>query len=256
VLAIRDRKLDVLRLMPFVLIGTTMVVSTMHNWNHGQAVTNRYVTYIGAMMLVHLIYLIALRPKKPMLVLLVVLVATQSVAVLMLNFRNNDYDWSQMEHRPWAKWVLTNYPALYNPDYQIFFVRTAKGVKYDYSPTRSPFSFTTKGGVPTKTMVHIDHLEELRQFGYGDKELDEIRGRHFHQGWTYLQGDLILPQLKDYVVQGSKTENQFVRLPMIMDAIRKDPGWMKLIEKKATDWGMTVDTLVYLDAMYIIDTSE
>jgi len=256
VLSIRDRKVDVLRLMPFVLIGTAMVVSTMHNWNHGQAVANRYVTYIGAMMLAHLIYLIAIRPKKPMLVVLIVLMVTQGVAVLSLNFWKNEYDWSQMEHKPWAKWVLTHYPQLYNPDYQIFFVRTAMGVKYDYSPERSPFSFTTKDGVPTKTMVHIEHLEELRQFGYGDKELDEIRGRHFHQGWTYLHGDLILPKLRDHIVDGSKTEEQVVRLPIVMDAIRKDAGWMKLIEKKATDWGMTVDTLVYLDAMYIIETTE
>ncbi len=51
-------------LIPIALIGAVCIAATIDNWNHGQAVVNRYVTYISAFILVHVFYMIMQFEKK------------------------------------------------------------------------------------------------------------------------------------------------------------------------------------------------
>ena len=113
--------------------------STINNWNHGQATVNRYVTYVGALVLLHFFFLVQeVANKKWMQFILVCSVVTQMLTVYYHQTLNR-YDWSTNEPKPISNWVLSNFPTLYNPDPIIFNSRYAKGLEMD--PAESPTRF-------------------------------------------------------------------------------------------------------------------
>ena len=68
----------------------TLVACTMTHWNHGQAVVNRYVTYLGAILIVHFFFLwLEHKNKKGWQVGLLFCVLSQMATTLYFEKYNN-----------------------------------------------------------------------------------------------------------------------------------------------------------------------
>jgi hypothetical protein len=168
------------------LIGSVCIAAGIDNWNHGQAVVNRYVTYIGAIVLVHCFFLIAqLKNKKIKWTLLFVALSSQ-IATVYYHQSLSKYDWSGGDPKPISNWVLENYPQCYNPDPIIFITRYAMHPSFDV--TRAP-AYYMKNGELFKILVHRDHLHTLLGLGFTEQQILSLASRSYTNGWTYVNID-------------------------------------------------------------------
>ncbi|MBA3704924.1 MAG: hypothetical protein H0W84_03195, partial [Bacteroidetes bacterium] len=108
-------------LVPVIII-MTCIACTMTNWNHGQAVVNRYVTYISAVMLIHFFFLLVQTSGKAIINSFLVLALISQLFTIYYFQTFNSSDRSDVA-KPIANWVLDNYPEFYNPDPSIFISR-------------------------------------------------------------------------------------------------------------------------------------
>jgi len=108
-----------------------------------------------------------------------------SGAVLAID-RPSDMNW--LEHRPLARWVLRDWPALYNPDFEIFTERSAhgeappewllNGVRRDGWMVGLPVAHGRESGEVTKLLVHRDSAAELpRRFRIDPGYLPDLQRR-------------------------------------------------------------------------------
>ena len=172
-------------LIPVLLIGLLMILTTMGNWNHGQSINNRYVTYIGTLMLCHFLIL-SLRwiHVRSILIILALTLVTQVVTIQYFGGPKAKY-WTEGKHKKLAEKVLNRYPQFYNPDPWIFMARTAgfqhesyyyKGVVYrDVNQTFK------------KAIIHKEHLDQVSITELADVKLDElVADKNDQYGWVYI----------------------------------------------------------------------
>ena len=248
---LRKEKFEYNSLLPLFLIVMACIVSMMVNWNHGQAIVNRYATWFSAIIIIHILFITEKINNVVSLVLFNYYFLTQTFSILY-HEQFNIYDWSQTEHRPIAKWFLSNHPELYNPDPQIFIVRTT--LEYNTSPSASPVFYIKDFQTVTKMIVHKDKLDGLLTFGFSKAEIDALKPKlKFINDWAYVNKHDIKSNMT-----GSQIYQQIrnVKLQIIEKKIRDSGAWMKQIEQKAKDWGKTIDEAVRQDAEYIMQQEE
>ena len=161
--------------LPPLILLLTFIVCMMSNWNHGMAIVNRYAIWIGIIIVYHSIELLStygLRLKSS------VICVVFAIQCLFIKIHNpyNDFDWCNLGHLPFAKWALMNYPHLYNPDPQIFIVRTSK--TFDFSINNSPVFYIKKenGKIEVlKVAVHEDGLATLMTYGLTLNQIKNIK---------------------------------------------------------------------------------
>jgi hypothetical protein len=51
-------------------------------------------------------------------------------------------------------------------------------------------------------------------------------------------------------VQGSSKEEKIAE---IIENMKKSPEWMQALQQKAMDWGKPLDSVMYIDAVWMID---
>lgn len=190
---VKNKKLSitVFDFIPLILIVTVAIVSTMGNWSHGQAVTNRYVAYIGTFLLIHFIILFTqFNYLKWVKVLLVLIVISQ---IYTINFYGGIFsdNWDGDKHKPTATYLLDNYPELYNPDPHIFYQRTIpyQSENFYYQGV----TYLDNDNNFKKAIVNVDHLDEVNIGGLTKDQLNLlIEGKKQQYGWVYFhESDLI-----------------------------------------------------------------
>jgi hypothetical protein len=98
----------------------------------------------------------------------------------------SDMNW--LEHRPLARWVLREWPALYDPDFEIFTERSAHaeappmwlltGLWRDGWKLGLPVAHGRASGEVTKLLVHKDSAAELpKRFRIDPAYLPELQRR-------------------------------------------------------------------------------
>lgn len=154
-----------------IVAAMTFFVMPMINWNEGQAVIKRYAVWASMIILAYFIYKIEKLKILPALIIFSIVFLSQ-VIVVHASGGTGIKDWECYKHKSIAKWVLNNYPALYNPDPQIFAIRTAENVIYD---TKFLSKYQDSSGAVCKILVHQQRLAELTKFKISPSKIEKIR---------------------------------------------------------------------------------
>jgi hypothetical protein len=176
-------------------VGASLLIAlpllSQTNWNAGQAIFNRYALYASAPLIVFLgRFFSSLEVSRWFKAFAV----SFSLAFFGLcNFALNTVP-GYVSHKPWVVWVLDHYPALYNPDPEIFIERTL-GREVSMADGRFVVGWPLAGPAKSKVALSDVALDEksdtLRLTGAGsdcwmrrrDLKLDRrVRERN----WTYL----------------------------------------------------------------------
>ena len=237
-------------LFPAILI-IVCGASTIDNWNHGQATVNRYVTYVGAIVLLHFVYLVfKLENKRIKYILLNGAVLTQ-IATVYYHQKLNKYDWSTNEPKPLSNWVLSNFPTFYNPDPTIFNSRYAGGLEMSFD--ESPSYFMKENGEITKFLTHRKHLDNLEKFGFSKTQIDSISPfLKYINDWAYINPGKL--KLSFSNVEMKKMDDE-KRITKQIETIRSTPAWFESIKTKAKQKGMDEERALREDAAFVLHIS-
>lgn len=236
-------------IIPFSVIMITCIAGTIDNWNHGQAVVNRYVTYLSAVIIVHFFYLLMhVEKNKTRNIILFIAVFSQLLTVFY-HQRLSQFDWSTNQPKPIANWILEHYPKLYNPDPIIFIARHTPGGLEKIA--QSPAYYINKNGEITKFLVHEKHLQNLEQFGISKNKIDSIAPLlKYINKWAYINVNENFHS--SFSLDEIKNINSERRLARQIKIIRNDAAWHQLIIQKAKDLNITEEESLRNDAAYIL----
>jgi hypothetical protein len=168
-------------LLVVAVAGMLLGMQTQINWNTDGRGVRRYLIWV----LPALAWLVARAWHDRVLARWVTAAVITSGAVLLLD-PPSDMNW--LEHRPLARWVMREWPALYNPDFEVFTERSAHGeappewlldgVRRDGWILGLPVAHGRASGEVTKLLVHRDSAAELtRRFRIDPAYLAELRRR-------------------------------------------------------------------------------
>lgn len=242
-----DRKWDLL-IFPAILI-IICGASTIDNWNHGQSVVNRYVTYVGGIVLIHFYFLFSeiknSRLKKGFLVLLLL----SQILTVAYHQKFEKYDWTTNTPKPISNWVLSHIPKLYNPDPIIFNSRYAGGIEMDVS--ESPSYFMKENGEITKFLTHKKYMSNLQRFGLSQQQIDSLTPcLNFINDWAYIDVDESLKSKLSSVKL--KQMDNAKKIEKQIQTIKNTPDWYETIKKKAIEKGITEETALMEDAAFVL----
>ena len=234
------------------IILSVIIAGTIDNWNHGQSVVNRYVTYVSGIILVHFIFLFfELKNEKAKKAILVSALLTQILTVYY-HASLSKFDWSTNVPKPISNWVLTHFPTLYNPDPIIFNSRYGGGIEMDIS--ESPTYFMKENGEITKFLVNKKYLNNLQKFGLSISQIDSIAPTlKYINDWAYLD---VTEKLKSSLSNNElkKLDNE-KRINEQIKTIKASPDWYEAIKKKAIEKGLEEDIMLREDAAFVLHIS-
>lgn len=232
-------------LIPLALFAIIFTVASMKNWNHGQAIVSRYVTWITAVMIIHTMYILSQRNDYAKTYWIVGIIAISQILSILYFERNNQYDWSGHHHKAHTAYILNRWPGIYNPDPRIFISRTTNDV--GELPTLSPVIYWDDSLRFKKMIVHKEKLDVLSRFGIVQTQIDSIKQHgNFIINWIYFnEGEMNLDvRYEMFEVDRKRKE--------IRRTIFRTPEWRKNIEEKAQKFKIPVDSMVELDIEYIL----
>jgi hypothetical protein len=237
-------------LLVFIILGISISVSTMGNWNHGMAIINRYASWLSVIIIIHTLYLLNSFGNLFNTVLLNYFFASQCITTLYYD-QFNENGWSSLKHMPLSKWCFKNYPDLYNPDPYIFAGRVTPNIPL--MEVNSPFVYFN-GNEIKKMMVHQNKADELVNFSISKSEIENIKKNNkFNFGWGFLTED----QIK--LIKDPAVVKAFIREKKVQAAYGKilnSTAWTEQIKQKAKDWGKTFDEVLRLDAEFVVELDE
>ena len=251
VVIIKTRKADIWDLIPLVLMSMTLLVSAMNNWNHGMAIVNRYAIWIGVPLLFHVFHLMRDFSMRFRIPLVVSALISQGI-LLSVHLPFNQFDWSNLQHMPIAKWVLNHHPSWYNPDPQIFIARTNR--VFDFTKNSSPVLYFNQNNQLVKLAVHLENVDTLSTFGYKMNSLRSYpKVKSGREHWIYIN---------DFKQRSTKSSVELLRIiensevQRIISDMRANPQWIKEITLKAERNHMDLEEQLLLDARYIFNENH
>ncbi len=236
-------------LIPSALIGAVILAAGIDNWNSGQAVVSRYVTYIGGIILVHcFLFIVRIKNKKVKMAFIGISLASQ-IATVYYHESITKHDWSAMDPKPIANWILTKEPQLYNPDPSIFLTRYGNIVALD--TTQSPAYFMKTTGQITKFLVHKNSMYNLVNFGIPKKQIYKaLENISFENNWAYINVDREFKS--DFSPEKLKAIDNERRVLFQMKLIKTIPDWYQKIKLKAKQKGIEEDEMLRRDAAFVL----
>lgn len=168
-------------LLAAAVIGMLLGMQTQINWNTDGRGLRRYLIWV----LPALAWFVVQAWHDRVRWRIVLAAVVTSGAVLVMD-PPSDESW--LEHRPLARWVLREWPALYNPDFEVFTERSAhaeappmwllEGLQRDGWMLGLPVAHGRASGEVTKLLVHRDSAAELpRRFRIDPVYLPELQRR-------------------------------------------------------------------------------
>ena len=251
VIIIKTRKAELWDLMPLVLVSMTLLVSAMNNWNHGMAIVNRYAVWMGVPLLFHVFYLMRDFSIRLSIPLVVSALISQGI-LLSVHSPFNQFDWSNLQHMPLAKWALDHHPSWYNPDPQIFISRTNR--VFDFTVNSSPVLYFNHKNELAKVAVHVENIDTLSIFGY---KMNALRSypmvKSGQETWIYIndmeQGSTKSSAELLQIIQNSEEER-------IIREMRANPQWIKELTLKSERNHMDLEEQLRLDARFIFNENH
>lgn len=233
-------------LLLVVVVAIAITVSTMNNWNHGQSVINRYAVWVSIIILVHFLFMFKLNKFIAKLFLTICL-ATQFYTV-KANEGIRAVEWTNFQHKKFAKWVIEHYPQLYNPDPQIFCSRT---IQKNSEYTSDPIVYWSEKGDICKVMVSIDQIQTFRLPGASDEKMKKIRHKlHFVNGWAYINKSDIYGDLS---IEETNALGKELKILFTVNKIKENSEWYNLVVKKAEEQHINIDEMIRRDATFVVE---
>jgi hypothetical protein len=183
--SIKYKQVGYENILILVLIGIVFFVIPMKNWNHGQSVVNRYTVWSSMIIVAYFINLLS-KYKNIYMIIFIGLFAVFTQIFTHAYFKGFDAkEWDNIYHKKTAIWAMNHFPSLYNPDPQIFLVRTL-----GYFPYKSENVIIFKGynNEVKKIMVYIDSINVLHQkYGFSNDSINKIKKKIKNiNGWGYI----------------------------------------------------------------------
>jgi hypothetical protein len=245
---INSRKTNTWDFLPLVILAMTLLVSCMSNWNHGMAVVNRYAVWMSVPLMFHG-YVLLKELRLPWRIFLACLGTLSQLGLWYIHLPYHQFDWSNLQHMPLAKWTLSHYPAYYNPDPQIFIARTHQ--VFDFSQNSSPILYFNEKSQLKKIAVHESNVDTLRYFGYTPGPMSEYYCvRSGNERWYYIN---------DFDARSSKSSADVLRMiqrsemDRILLEMKANPQWMKSLEEKSSSAGISLELQMEKDAEFIFN---
>jgi hypothetical protein len=236
--------------IPFVVLIISITVSTMGNWNHGMAIINRYATWISIIIMIHCFYLLQNNKREVTIIIFSAFFISQLFTTLY-HQQFNKLDWSSAQYTPIAKWLLQNHADFYNPDPTIFAGRTQPAVAL--AEENSPIIYFYDHKI-TKILVNRNRIDELSNLGLSKESIDEIKKQtNYNYDWGYINMNNFKSSLTGDEIYKKLRKR---KLEAIFNKIVNSPEWMKQIETKAKDWGVTIEEACWKDAEYSLKLEE
>lgn len=238
---IRSRSFsDIKMLLPLIVVATAASVATMTNWNGGEAVVNRYASWLYIPILVHFYYLIAELVYRKWLINISIITQIYSV-YHMGGMEIPAYEYTM--YKKFAAWVTEHYPNLYNPDPTIFAFRVAQRMS---SPDNSPIIYATQNKEVKKIMIYRDQVKDfLTQIVHDPLWSNRMDNLTYVNGWTYLNDRELCSKVSWNIVDSIN------QVRYNMDQIKFHPEWYDRTAKKAALRNIPVDEMIKLDAIYL-----
>lgn len=250
--AIKNKEFRHHLLIPFFLLAMISIFCTMINWNHGMAVINRYATWSSAVLMIHAFFMMKDFQPIKQTIIIASCFALQLASVLFNNKYYNYLDWDQNKNKPWAKWVYENLPSIYNPDANIFFVRTSKN--YNFIPEQGPVAYLSESGEMCKMLIHRDHMNKLLDWGVAENQIDSVKStKKYINGWTYInKGELPSKFTPEQFLELKKE----IRVKALIEDMLRHEEWYATIVKKAEENKVSVEEMLRLDAIYLYNEEQ
>lgn len=245
---IKSRTTNTWDFLPLVILAMTLLVSCMSNWNHGMAVVNRYAVWMSVPIMCHG-YVLLKELRLSWRISLASLGALSQLGLWYIHLPYNQFDWSNLQHMPSAKWTLSHYPAYYNPDPQIFIARTHQ--VFDFSKNSSPVLYFNEQNQLQKIAVHESNVDTLKYFGYTPGPMSEYCCvRSGKERWYYIN---------DFVERSSKSSADVLQMiqrsemDRILLEMKANPQWMKSLMEKSSSAGISLTLQMEKDAEFIFN---
>jgi hypothetical protein len=164
-----------------VILMTLPALSTI-NWNSGGVVMTRYSYWLSMPLLALVLLAVRLSPSTSGMALLLSGAALQSALFFSTGLLGGKTIF--IEHSWPARWVLSHFPQLYNPEAEIFHARNQKSVTLPLP--KDSISVFYADGRPTKIMRHQSNRKAPPGLC---PEGDELQGhdlRRVTREWEYL----------------------------------------------------------------------
>jgi len=172
--------------IPPLLTGAAvllMAVPTLapHNWNHGAKVMLRYAVWLAMPLLALLFYWMSAMPRHWVNRLAILAVSLQAFVILENGLFG---EWSHyLRHNDHARWLLTHYPSLYNPEAEIFFERSSGQERRLTLDTTILYRDREQ---PRKLLRQWPNPEASGGLCAPDQILEGSKPRYVQGGWQYL----------------------------------------------------------------------
>jgi hypothetical protein len=237
-------------ILPLSIIGAVCIAATIDNWNHGQTVVNRYVTYFSGIIIIHFFYLVMqLKSRMITKYMLYTSIITQ-IGTVYYHSSITKYDWDTNTPKPISNWVLDNFPKLYNPDNVIF---TSRYLPEKYGKlNETPLYYMKEDASLTKLLVHKKHIKNLDKLGLTERQIDSIDSQlNYRSNWAYINVDynflaLTNPlKLKQFVLK--------ILIEKKIKEIKHTPEWYASIKTQAKEEGLTEDEALIKNAAYVLN---
>jgi len=152
------------------------------NWNSGGVVMTRYSYWLGMPLLV--LALLAARQSSPRAGMALLLAGAALQALLLTSTGLLGGKTVYSEHSLPARWALTHFPRLYNPEAEIFHARTGKAVILPLP--KDSVSVFRADGEPSKIMRHRSNRGASGGLCAAGEQLVGQHVRAVSREWEYL----------------------------------------------------------------------
>ena len=230
-------------------VGSVCIAATIDNWNHGQSVVNRYVTYISGIILVHFVFLLYELRKDKLKTGVVLFAAFSQILTVVYHNSLSPYDWSTNLPKPISNWVLDHIPSWYNPDPIIFISR------YNPKAENGVVYYMKENGEITKFLVNQKKVENLQAFGFSKDQIDSIVPHlNFINKWAYIDVDdkikgILSPSKLKQIDNARRIKEQ-------IEVIKSTPEWYDQILLQSKNENISIEEALEKNAKFVLKIYE
>lgn len=247
-------RFSILDLLLLSVILMSYFYLQMGNWNHGMSVVNRYVAWNAMFVLFYFIWF-TLELKTIVKTVILSLALLFQLSTIYYFSNNKVIAWDSEKHNAIALWVLNNYPDFYNPDPNIFHVRTNK---LCLSSTDTVLVYSRPDSTIMKLMVFENGaVNQLITRGINEEKLASfLQNKSYYQGWLYINkkdlDNLGYKQQQDTLIPLIEKNNTIVLRGKIKAHILGSEPYKELIQKKAIEQSVSFEKALENDVNYLI----
>jgi hypothetical protein len=224
----------------------------MTNWNHGNAVVNRYVVWTAS--IVFAVFYIRIKEFKQLwfYVLSGLVIVSQGVVI----FSQQEFikiEWHANSFNKLSKAVMNHYPSLYNPDPHVFKERAGL---YALSATDSVYVYTNADYQILKMLVRKGAITQLIERGVDSSSVFALEEKlNYYHGYAYINKPMLdkigYDQSKDNYINYIEQEKESVLKANLRQHILNNPGWYRKIETYAIEKSIPLDSAIQLNVNYM-----